>query len=440
MIELKEALQIVLDTARLLGDEHVELHDALGRILAEDVAADTDIPPFDKATMDGYACRRADLGHPLTVIEIIPAGRVPARAVGPNQCAKIMTGAAMPQGADCVVMIEQTEQVALDRGEGVPPLRREAILASFHPEATHLASNVQGQDALATEDKGKMPSPRGEAAIRFTGSETADNIFRKATDVRAGQVVLPKGSRISPQHMAVLASVGCVQPRVAQQPRVGVIATGDELVPPMARPGPSQIRNSNGSQLTAQLGAMGLTARNYGIVRDAAGEIDAALKTALAENDVVMISAGVSVGDFDLVPAALRQNGVKLRFEKIAVKPGKPTVFGVWERGYCFGLPGNPVSTFVVFELLVKPFLYRLMGHDYRPRHVQMRLEEAVVRKDSDRQSWIPVRITSEEMVQPVQYHGSAHLSVLCDAGGLVPMEIGVTSIGQGMPVHVRLL
>jgi molybdopterin molybdotransferase len=440
MIELKEALQIVLDAAQPLGAERVELRDALGRILAEDVAADMDMPPFDKATMDGYACRRADLGHPLTVIETIPAGRVPARAVGPNQCAKIMTGAAMPQGADCVVMIEQTEQVASDRGEGVPPLRREAILASFHPEATHLASNVQGQDALATEDKGKMPSPRGEAAIRFTGSETADNIFRKATDVRAGQVVLPKGSRISPQHMAVLASVGCVQPRVAQQPRVGVIATGDELVPPMARPGPSQIRNSNGSQLTAQLGAMGLTARNYGIVRDAAGEIDAALKTALAENDVVMISAGVSVGDFDLVPAALRQNGVKLRFEKIAVKPGKPTVFGVWERGYCFGLPGNPVSTFVVFELLVKPFLYRLMGHDYRPRHVQMRLEEAVVRKDSDRQSWIPVRITSEEMVQPVQYHGSAHLSVLCDAGGLVPMEIGVTSIGQGRPVRVRLL
>jgi molybdopterin molybdotransferase len=391
MIELKEALQIVVDAAQPLGAERVELRDALGRILAEDVAADMDIPPFDKATMDGYACRRADLGHPLTVVETIPAGRVPARAVGPNQCAKIMTGAAVPQGADCVVMIEQT-------------------------------------------------TAAGEGAIRFTGTQAPDNIFRKATDARAGQVVLPKGGRIGPQHVAVLASVGCVRLLVAQQPRVGVIATGDELVPPTARPGPSQIRNSNGSQLTAQLAALGLNARDYGIAKDEASEIDAVLKIALAENDVAIISAGVSVGDFDLVPEALRRNGVKLRFEKIAVKPGKPTVFGVWERGYCFGLPGNPVSTFVVFELLVRPFLYRLMGHGYRPVYVQMRLDETITRKDSDRQSWIPVRITSEETVQPVQYHGSAHLAALCGAGGLVPMEIGVTSIEQGTPVRVRLL
>jgi len=390
MIDLNEALQIVLDSAQPLGTERVGLSDALGRILAEDVTADMDIPPFDKATVDGYACRRADLDHALTVVETIPAGRVPARAVGPDQCAKIMTGAALPQGADCVIMIEQ----ATAAGEGV---------------------------------------------IRFTGTQTPDNIFRKATDVRAGQVALQKGGRISPQHVAVLASVGCVWPLVARRPKVGVIASGDELVPPAARPGPSQIRNSNGSQLAAQLATTGLKARDYGIVKDVASEIDAMLKTALAENDVVLISAGVSVGDFDLVPAALQRNGVRLRFEKIAVKPGKPTVFGVWERGYCFGLPGNPVSTFVVFELLVKPFLYRLMGHDYRPRYVQMRLDEAITRRDGDRQSWIPVRITSEETVQPVQYHGSAHLSALCDAGGLVPMEIGVISIGPGTPVQVRL-
>ena len=439
MIELKEALQIVLDSAKPLGTERVELSEALDRILAEDVTADMDIPPFDKATVDGYACRRADLGNALTVIETIAAGAVPARVVGPNQCAKIMTGAAIPQGADWVVMIEQTERVLSDRGEGVSPLRREAILASSHPRAPYLDADVQGQDALATKNKGKMPSPRGEGAIRFTGAGTPDNIFRKATDIRVGQVVLPKGGRISPPHVAVLASVGCVQPLVARRPKVGVIASGDELVPPTARPGPSQIRNSNGSQLTAQLAAMGLKARDYGIVKDVASDIDAMLKTALAENDVVIISAGVSVGDFDLVPAALQRNGVRLRFEKIAVKPGKPTVFGVWERGYCFGLPGNPVSTFVVFELLAKPFLYRLMGHDYRPRYVQMRLDETVTRKDSERQCWIPVRITSEETVKPVQYHGSAHLSALCDAGGLVPMEIGVMNIGQGTPVRVRL-
>ena len=168
-------------------------------------------------------------------------------------------------------------------------------------------------------------------------------------------------------------------------------------------------------------------------------DIDAVLKRALAENDVVIVSAGVSVGDFDLVPEALRQNRVKLLFEKIAVKPGKPTVFGVSERGYCFGLPGNPVSTFVIFELLVKPFLYRLMGHDFLPVYVQMRLDETIARKDIERQSWIPVKITSEDSVQPVQYHGSAHLSALCEAGGLISMEIGVASLERGTPVRVRL-
>ena len=141
---------------------------------------------------------------------------------------------------------------------------------------------------------------------------------------------------------------------------------------------------------------MGIAARDYGIMKDVAGEIDRVLRAALAENDVVLISGGVSVGDFDLVPGVLRQNDVRLLFDKIAVQPGKPTVFGVAENGWCFGLPGNPVSTFVIFELLVKPFLYRLMGQEHSPRCVQMRLEEPIGRKNTDRQSWIPVKITSE--------------------------------------------
>jgi molybdopterin molybdotransferase len=391
MIELKEALRIVLDAARPLGTERVGLSDALGRILAADVAADMDIPPFDKATVDGYACRRADLGNAMTVVETIPAGHVPARAVGPNQCAKIMTGAAVPQGADCIIMIEQTGTV-------------------------------------------------GGGVIRFTGDQTPDHIFRRATAFRAGQVVLQKGSRIGPQHVAVLASVGCVQPLVARRPAVSVVASGDELVPPGMRPGPSQIRNSNGPQLVAQLATLELEAHDYGIVRDLASDIDAMLKTALTENDVVIISAGVSVGDFDLVPAALQRNGVRLLFEKIAVKPGKPTVFGVHEGGYAFGLPGNPVSTFVAFELLVKPFLYQLMGHDFSPVYVQMRLDDVIARKDVDRQGWIPVRITSEETVRPVHYHGSAHLGALCEADGLVCLDIGTAHVAKGAPVCVRLL
>jgi molybdopterin molybdotransferase len=391
MLKLDEALQIVLRSARPLSGERVDLNHALHRVLAEDVASDMDMPPFDKALRDGYACRRADLGRVLTVIETIPAGVAPTRAVGPNQCAKIMTGAALPRGADCVVMVEQTE-------------------------------------------------PVGEGAIRFTGEWTPDHIARRGEDIERGQVVLTKGCRLGAPHVAVLASVGHVRPLVARRPKVAVIASGSELVAAAAQPGPSQIRNTNGPQLLAQLDAVGVEAKDYGIVKDTAADIDRVLKGALAENDVVLVSGGVSVGDFDLIPAALRDHGVNLLFEKIAVKPGKPTVFGLREQTYCFGLPGNPVSTFVVFELMVKPFLYKLMGCDYAPFTIEMHLDEGVTRKDTDRQSWIPVRRTSATTVRAVEYHGSAHIPALGEADGLINMEIGVASIAKAAPVCVRLL
>ncbi len=391
MIELQQALKIVLDSARPLAGERVDLDRVRGRVLAEDVASDMDMPPFDRSTVDGYACRRADLSREVTVIETIPAGAQPGKEVGPGQCAKIMTGAVVPQGADCVVMVEQSRQTGDDR-------------------------------------------------IRFTVRQTPDNIFRRAQDIRQGQVVLAKGTLIGPQHVAVLASVGGVRPLVAKRPKVAIMAGGDELVEPGAKPGPSQIRNSNSVQLLAQLGAMGITARDYGTVKDVAADVECVLKAAFAENDMVLASGGVSVGDFDLVPSILRQIGVRLLFEKIAVKPGKPTIFGLAAKGYCFGLPGNPVSTFVVFELLVKPFLYRLMGHDFTPVEVRMRLDAPVSRKDTDRQSWVPVKIVEQETARPVEYHGSGHILALCQADGLISMGIGVSQIEKGVSVSVRLL
>ncbi len=391
MIELKEALQIVLDAARLLGVERVEMANALSRVLAEDVAADMDMPPFDKAAVDGYACRREDLPNALAVVETLAAGAAPIKAVGPNQCAKIMTGAVVPQGADCVVMIEQTQTVGPD-------------------------------------------------GIRFVGGQTRDNICRRAEDIRQGQIILRKGSRIGPQQIAVLASFGHVRPLVARRPTVAVIASGDELVVPGEKPGPSQIRNSNSPQLAAQLRSMGVVAHDYGIVEDTEADIDRILRAVLAEHDVVIMSGGVSAGDFDFVPAMLRRNNVELLFEKIAVKPGKPTVFGQSERAYCFGLPGNPVSTFVMFELLVRPFLYRLMGHDYSPAVVQMSLDEPITRRDAERQGWIPVKLTSGTTVQPVEYHGSGHMLALCQADGLIRVEIGIGRVDKGAPVNVRLL
>jgi len=384
-----KAYEIVLASATALSNERVGLADALGRVLAEDVVSDIDMPPFDKSAMDGFACRRSDLGNKLEVVETIAAGYTPRKSIGPNQCARIMTGAVVPEGADCVIMKEYVE--------------------------THT-----------------------ESTIRFVGEKIADNICRKGEDVRAGEVVLRKGTRIGPQHIAVLASVGQAEPLVSKRPRVGVIATGDELVEPGATPGPSQIRNSNSFQLATQVEKAGAVVTNYGIAKDTRGNIDSMLKRALDENDVVLVSGGVSVGDFDLVPGILKQNNVKLMFEKIAVKPGRPTVFGISEKGYCFGLPGNPVSSFVLFELLVKPFLFKLMGCEYRAAAFSAPLAKTVLRKKADRDSWMPVVLTESYEAAPVEYHGSAHINALCNAQGLICVPVGTTEIQKGAIVTIR--
>jgi len=389
MIPFEKAFEIVLDSARPLGTERVDITSAAGRVLAEDVKSDIDMPPFNKSAMDGYACRREDLANELTVIEMIPAGVSPKGTIGANQCAKIMTGAQVPEGADCVVMIEFTE------------------------------------------------SPT-DNTVRFTGKETESNICLQAEDIKAGQIVLGKGRVIRPQHFATLTAVGCVNPCVAVKPRVGIIATGDELVEPSERPSVPQVRDSNSYQLAAQVDAVGAITKNYGIVRDTREAIDAAIKTAIGENDVVLISGGVSVGDFDFVPGILKENGIELMFEKILIKPGKPAVFGISESVFCFGVPGHPVSGFVICELLVKPFLYKLMGHDYKPLEIKAPLAGCISRRKPGRPSWIPVMVNNEGTVKPVEYHGSAHFNALCGADGLVCIAKGISEIKEGTVVTVR--
>jgi molybdopterin molybdotransferase len=391
MLPFDEAYKIVLDSAHTLGNERVDITRAANRILAEDIESDTDIPPRDISVFDGYACRRQDLANELEVVETIPAGMPPKNTIGPSQCAKIMTGATVPDGADCVFMVELSE----------------------NPTA---------------------------GTVRFTGEDTNDNIRPQGRDIKTGQVVLQSGTRIRPQDIAVLAMVGHAEVLVAKKPKVGIIATGDELVEPHMKPSPWRLRNSNGPQLAAQLESVGTLVTDYGIAKDTTGEIDGTFKQAACENDVVLLSGGVSMGDFDLVPGILKQNDIELLFEKIALKPGKPTVFGISEGLYCFGLPGNPVSTFVVFELLVKPFLYKLMGHDYTPPNIQIPLEETLSRKDTERRGWMPVKITDAGKLRKVEYRDSGHINALCGADGLVCMEDGVAEIQEGTIVQVRLI
>jgi len=391
VISFEEAFEIVMISAHRLGTERVSIieNGALNRVLREDVASDIDIPPFDKSAMDGFACRRADLGNELTVIETVAAGWMPKRAIGRNQCAKVMTGAVVPDGADCVIMAESAQRT-------------------------------------------------GENRIRFTGDNTENHISRKGEDAKKGDVVLHAGELIRAQHIAILASVGWVEPLVSAHPRVGIITTGSEIVEPCEKPAAGHIRNSNGYQLSAQATGAGATARNYGIVEDNKEQLDAMVRKAAAENDVVVLSGGVSVGDYDFVREVLKKNGVRLLFERVAVKPGRPMVFGVSDEVFYFGMPGNPVSSFVMFELLVKPFLFKMMGHDLKPGVCLRRLEEDITRNRTARDSWLPVVFTGSEGVAKVEYHGSAHINALCKADGLLCMPAGVAEIKAGTIVAVR--
>ncbi len=392
-ITYDEAYQRMMDAARFLGAQSVDLADSLGRILAQDVRSDIDLPPFRKSAMDGFACRRADLAQELSVIETIPAGRMPSMSIGPGQCARIMTGAPVPQGADCVVMVE------------------------------HASEDVPGRVRI-TQITASMP----------------DNISPQGEDVRTGDIVLHQGELITAAQIAVLAAVGCVTPMVGKQPRVSILATGSELVEPSDRPNGARIRNSNSHQICAQLKAMGITARYEGIIADDPAALAAAIHKAAAGSDVILLSGGVSEGDYDYVPDALRANGFAFGFESVAMQPGRPTLFGDNGSTWCCGLPGNPVSTFVVFEILIKPFLYRLMGHTWQKQLVKAQLTTAFKRRKADRQAAIPVRFTAPDQVTPIDYHGSAHITAMTQCDALLFVPIGQDSIAQGGVVYVRPL
>jgi molybdopterin molybdotransferase len=402
MIKFEEAYKIISEAGVKLSKEKVKLIDALGYVLAEDIKSDMNMPPFDKSAMDGYACKEVDIANELEVLEIIPAGKIPEKTIGQNQCAKIMTGAMIPDGADCVIMVEDTVEIGNNR------------------------------------IKYTKPAPEINVCQTETGNKPNVNICYVGEDIKTGNVVLEKGTLIKAQHIATMATVGYTEPLVHRKPKVAVIPTGDEIVEPHIKPSISQIRNSNGSQLVAQLKAMGIEANYFGIARDTENATMELIQQAYEKNDVVLLTGGVSMGDFDLVPEILKDLKFELLFENIAVQPGKPTVFGKRGNKYCFGLPGNPVSSFVQFELLTKPLLYLLMGQKYKAFNFKLPIGKDYRRKKAKRLSWVPAIFTDEGTVVPVEYHGSAHINGLGPAHGIMAVPIGVSELKKGELVDVR--
>jgi molybdopterin molybdotransferase len=391
MISFEEALKFVEKAGPPPASEEIPLIRSLHRVLAADVVSDIDMPPYDKSAMDGFACRHEDLGHDLVVIEEIPAGTVPKKCLEKGQCARIMTGAMLPMGADTVVMKEIVSQV-------------------------------------------------GYNTIRCTKISEQNNICYKGEDVKTGDCLVPAGTRLNAAHLAVMAAAGCIRPSVYIQPVIAVLSTGTELVEPDRKPASGKIRNSNGIQLTAQCLQYGLPADYLGIVRDDREKLLECITAAVRKYQVTIISGGVAVGDFDFVPAVLNEMNVSVVVHGVNVKPGKHFLFGEKSGHYIIGLPGNPVSSFVLFEMFVKPLLDRLSGHEGKSLTLSLPLAEDYRRKKSDVLWFIPVAIEPGGAVRPLEYHGSAHINAYTGAGGIMEIPAGMAEIKKGEKVNVRPL
>ncbi len=389
MISFEKALSIVMAAERRVGAETVPFTRTLGRVLASDALSDIDMPPFNRSSMDGFAVRKADIHLDLEVIETIPAGKSPQKKIGKGQCSGIMTGAMVPDGADCVVIVEDT--VTLPSG-----------------------------------------------MIRISNHVIKENISYRGEDVKKGGIVLRQGRIINPEDIAVLASTGNTSVIVSRMPEVAVISTGSELIEPYATPVGSQVRDSNSYQLIAQIARTGANGRSYGIAEDDEAATLSLVRKAIEENDIVILSGGVSMGDYDFVPSVFKKAGVNIQFDRIAVQPGKPTTFGIHPDALVFGLPGNPVSSFLQFELLVRPLIYKIMGSYWDPIKISLPMKEKYSRRASERMGLIPVVITKDNMVSPVEYHGSAHISAIPFADGIIMIPLGRNTIEKGELVSVR--
>ncbi|MDW8068802.1 MAG: molybdopterin molybdotransferase MoeA [Anaerolineae bacterium] len=397
VLSVEEALEQILATVRVLEPERVPILEALGRVLAEEVVADRSIPPLANAAMDGYAVRTGDVAQIPTRLRVIaeaPAGRLCPAEVVSGTAVRIMTGAPIPAGADAVVPFEHTRA----DGEWVEVLRE----------------------------------TRPGANIREAGE-----------DVRAGQVVLSPGQVLRPQEIGMLAALGRTEVAVVRRPRVAILATGDEVVPPWETPGPGQIRDANSYTVAAQVRQYGGIPLLLGIVRDEETLIREGVRRALAERaDLIITSGGVSIGDFDRVKQVLAAEG-EMRFWSLNMKPGRPLAFGVVGGVPLVGLPGNPVSAMIATELFVRPALRKMQGFTEWPwPELRARLTDPIVRKDG-RRHYLRVRLqeTPEGWEATLTGdQGSGILSSLVQADGLAVIPEDVDSLPAGAEVRVLLL
>ncbi|WP_142826246.1 molybdopterin molybdotransferase MoeA [Planococcus soli] len=396
-IAVSAAIKQVLEHAFPLGSEKVDLEDSYGRILAEPIVASTDVPPFNRSPYDGYAIRSADSTGAsgenriaFNVIDHIGAGEVSAKMLNAHEAIRIMTGAQLPDGADAVVMFEQT---------------------------------VETPDAITI----RKPF------------EPLENVSLQGEDVQKGEVVIDSGSFINPGTIALLATFGYSQVLVAKQPVVGILSTGTELLDVGDELVPGKIRNSNGPMIVAQLKRMGFRCKMYGMSIDRLDESFNVVKKAAEETDCLITTGGVSVGDFDFLPAIYKRLGAEVLFNKVAMRPGSVTTVAVANGKYLFGLSGNPSACFTGFELFVRPALLKMMGAGklFLPH------TKAVLGEDFTKANPFTRFIRASydgETVSPAGFNKSNAVSSIARGNALIVLPGGTRGFHLGDAVDVLLL
>jgi len=429
MIEFERALEEVLRRTRRLDIESLSLKEAIGSVLAEDVKSKFDIPSFHKSAMDGYAVCAKDIESApvdLKCVGEIPAGRFYPGKVKKGECVKIMTGSPLPEGADSVVMIEFTE--------------------SSPPSFILPRKGGGGEESeVLPLDGSETPGDRwGCNLVRILHRVSkGENVCLKGEDIKKGKIVLKKGTVIRAPEVAVLAILGRAKIRGYRRPKASILCTGDELIEPGHRLLKfSHIYNSNGPMLRSLLSSMNIENQYLGIAKDKEEDLREKMKKGL-KDDLLILSGGVSMGDYDLVPKVLRSCGVKVIFHKVSIKPGKPILFGLRGRKLIFGVPGNPVSTYLTFLILIKPAIEKMIGKKISLEIVKGIIKTDFRQKPGKRKHFLPVDVKmkhNERQIFPVKtYHGSADIASLLPANGFMVVDADVSFLKKNSKVDIIL-
>jgi molybdopterin molybdotransferase len=401
MISVADAIQIVKDHTRRLDPEGVEIANALGRYLAEDIFADSDLPPFDRSQMDGYAVHAADIPTAPTRLKIVgesAAGRGWHNELKPGEAVRIMTGSPVPVGADSVQQVELTRE--LDGGSEVEILE---------------------------------PVTLGRSIVK-RGSE----IKKRATVLRAGE-------KINAGAIAVLASFGYAKVNAGSRPRVAILATGSELVPVDQSPGRDQIRDSNNFSIAAYASVAGATIERLPLAGDDITQLKEQIAIAAERNNIIVTSGGVSVGRYDFTKTVLKELGAEIFFERVALRPGKPTVFARLPNGtLVFGLPGNPVSVSVTFNLFARVAIIAMQGAAETDLEAGTAVLSNSVKPARDRESYLPARLSTNENAQliaePLKWGGSSDFVGFVRATALIIVPQATEILEAGTKVRVVYL